>query len=886
MDSQRILRIVRLYFSLAVIEGIALMAVGLLTAGRNPLSWSPALSLPLLLLFLISLLLCAGFAWLARQHPARILPIVQRVSIWLSREPVYWGLVFLLAVGSASALYFLPVSFNISSSFVELCIVYILTPYLLWFALLGIQTLVSVRVLRHGLSLSAFASERGILRTFAVALGMILLIVLLIALTGIGLHPDPVDWGVPGVPLLASQVLLGAALAFVLVAVGKLVILAWKRLRPQDGLKAREFAVDALICLLLWAGAVWLWNAQPLKASWFNPKPRLPAQEYFPYSDSIHYDMSAQRLLLGRGFEPDVIRPVYSGFLALAQAVSGISYESVIKWQVMVLALISPLLYLLGKTLHHRLSGILVGLLSIFHEMNSLQLAGQIDVSNSKMYMSDLPAQLGVILFCLFTAAWLKAPQEKKASPFLAGGFLGICLLVRTQIVLILPVLPVLGWLAFRRRPALWLQGSLLLVAGMAASLLPWNIRSLTTVNSVLSDPEPSGVIFRFDDFIAEDVAPQPGETRAEYDGRRRELILDGLLAQPLRTFNVISGHYVNNHIASLFVLPTSYPLPAAFGGAAYNPCSGLFWLSFWEQCCSVNSYVRSVPYWSGEWDMDFSAIWLPVTVTLLLVGLGVAVSWEQARMAAVAPLLIAFLYNWGNAGTRLSGWRFNLPVDWVGMLFYTVGLVQVLFWVGMLFSNRRIPAAAPVGVETVPAPLPGETGFPWKTVALAGALFFLFTASLPVAERVIEDRYAGLTVEAVIDDLDEEGLLAAAGIDRDALERMLAEDGAEAYIGRALYPRHYPANRGELSVRWPVYLVRDYPRLGFMLAPDKVQVILPLRKAPEYFPNAADVFVMGCRIGEDLEEGYLQAYLVAFLDEPGDILVGQQVEQWSCASP
>jgi hypothetical protein len=875
MQNQFQRQLARLYLTIPTLTGIGFFFVSASSASRL-FAARDAFGIAGYLLFYAGLFVFAGLAGTAWLHPERLDLWIERLRLFVSKEPLYWTLVAVFGLGSAAGLYFFPFNTTQAAGSGEICFVQMASPYP-WFVLLAVQSLIFLRILRHGTRLGGFAANRRLWMAFIVVLGVLLTGFVLILVTRIGLQRDPVDWGIPGVPLLMSQVILSLLICLAAAALGGLLRMVWHWLRQGKPSAPPRWAADAAICLCLWVFAVWSWGSQPVQPSWFNPKPQPPNLEYYPYSDAIHYDMSAQRLLLGSGFEPDVIRPMYSGFLALAQGVSGIDYQQVVRWQTLVLGLIPAALYLLGKELHHRLSGILLGLLAILHESNAIALMGSIDVSTSKMYMSELPAQLGVILFCLFTVAWLKDPRRRKIAPFLAGGVLGISLLVRTQVFLILPVLPLLGLLAYRKQPGLWLQGSLLLAAGLAASLAPWALRNWTTSRSVLSDPEPAGVLFRYDTFAPEAAQALPGETKEAYELRAKSAIKEALLAQPGKAAGVVAGHYINSHLASLFILPTSYPVPALAGSPNYTPCSGAFWLSFVAKHFSTKGYIQQVPYWSGAWEMDLPLeSRLPLLASLLLFGLGIAASWEHARVGSLAPLLIAALYNIANAGSRLSGWRFNQPVEWVGMLFFAIGCGQVLLWLWMLFSNRQVPIPAEnISIEA------GERPLPWKGLALAGISFILITATIPFAERVIPNPFLELTTDSILLRLEQKGLLQEAGLDLATARQMVGEPGAIAYTGRALYPRHYPGNQGEISARWPVYIERNYPRLGFLLAPQKAQVILPLRKPPRQFPNGMDVFVLGCQ-----RPDHVQAYLVASIREPEQVIAASFLEDWTCASP
>ncbi|MBE9524052.1 MAG: hypothetical protein IMY76_03065, partial [Chloroflexi bacterium] len=77
------------------------------------------------------------------------------------------------------------------------------------------------------------------------------------------------------------------------------------------------------------------------------------------------------------------------------------------------------------------------------------------------------------------------------------------------------------------------------------------------------------------------------------------------------------------------------------------------------------------------------------------------------------------------------------------------------------------------------------------------------------------------------------------------------------------LYPRYYLPDQGELGSGHPAYSPRDFSRLGFyLLGPQSAYVIVPLENSPVFFPNAADVLVIGCPTDD-----YLDAVIIIVQD-------------------
>ena len=877
-------KLIRWYTSLALVEGLAALSWLLLIPGEGGRGGVLHLSTSRLVLIAPLAVAVLGLAWVTVslwRNPAFSEKWTRCVSQSAAKAGVYWTAITLATLAGLVGLGLLAFTRRITDPFIAAYILR-LTPYVSWVVLLSFQTLLAMRALRYGWSLAVFQPYRKALLACLLVLGFLLLLSGILLWSGAGLKPDAVGWGAPGVPLLASQVCLALAMTLAGLALGGISLHVWNGLQVRPSLHFPAPTLDAAICLLLWMGAVWRWNAEPLKTSYFAPDPTPPNQEYYPFSDAAVYDLSAQKLLMGIGFEQGVLRPAYSAYIALAQGVSGIGLNSVIAWQVPLLAFIPPLLYLLAKALHHRFAGLLLGLLVIIRESNSLALAGIVDVSNAKMIMSDLPTTLCVILFSLLMILWLQKPGERRIYPLLAGGVLAIGMLIRIQVILMLPAALLCAWLVMRRQTRLWLKSVLVLLAGMVLTISPWLWRNWQlTGKNLIADSQPTGAIFRFSSFGLEDSARLPGETDEEFLSRVRASALNEVLSQPLELTGFISAHFWHNQVATLLVLPGAFLVqPAQEFSAADLARWNSLWSNLREQCCSVETYVRGLPYWLG-WDGHLAqASWLPLLASLLLVSVGIAAAWERWRFISLLPIFVTASYSLGNSLGRISGWRYNLPVDWVGMLYYAIGLVQVCFWIATYFENHMIPRAWQSGMALPTNADQAERPFPWKRAACAGLALFLLVDSLPLTERLIPARYPLDAKQVAQNFLTSQS--GAQEPEPDALPRVLAEENAVALVGRGMYPRFYRAGDGIPHGNWPSYFPQDYPRLGFVLVgPETASVILPLEDSPDRFPNAADVLVLGCK-----RENYIEARLVILLSDPSAVIPASPPRSWSCTSP
>jgi len=455
-------------------------------------------------------------------------------------------------------------------------------------------------------------------------------------------------------------------------------------------------------------------------------------------------------------------------------------------------------------------------------------------------------------------------------------------------VIVVLPALLALSWFAYPRRARQWLANSLLMLTGLMIALAPWLWRNWSLTGKVMladtSNVTQAGFVSsRYSSQEPGDYDRLPGESEADYLRRMQESAWQYVREHPLETAHFIASHFWHNQLATLFVLPVSIPVLADMKFVTIDPpFLTADWRDFRDRCCSLRTYVDRMPYWHRLWDGTVeSESFLPLITAFVLISLGAGISWSRTRTASLAPLVVSIGYALSNALTRNSGWRYNLPVDWVGMLYYSLGMVQACFWLAMLFANRFLPQAWEPGREASAVAAESQTRKPWKRIAAAGLVIFLLTAAIPITERAIPNRYQEMTPQAVLASLQATGVLQAAGINEANLEEFLKQESSQALVGRALYPRFYPAGEGAPSVVWASYARRDYPRLGLYLIPGDVAVVLPSLKSPAYFPHGSDVLVIGCQRSDHLE-----AFLVVLLDDARTVIGQTPQKPWDCATP
>ncbi len=178
-----------------------------------------------------------------------------------------------------------------------------LLPFVLWLMFAGIQ-ICSAAILiwkrsRPGSFQSVILTDRGLLKAWGIALGVIALIVLFIALFRIGLIPDIVYWNDFNVPILGIQI-IGVVSGSILI----LGLLSKVGFFPE-GMKSgiQRNLPDLVICLLLWGLAVLIWTRVEMPRNYFAPGPYPPNNEMYPFSDAAGYDRAADELSLVKAWE-------------------------------------------------------------------------------------------------------------------------------------------------------------------------------------------------------------------------------------------------------------------------------------------------------------------------------------------------------------------------------------------------------------------------------------------------------------------------------------------------------------------------------------------------------------------------------------------------------
>ena len=863
-DTEGAVELVRIYFLLPAIE--ALLAIGLVFATPSESDQSLFMGLSLVrwglvaALFVLGLV-CAVSVW-ANWSQHKAWPAIERNIQASVQHPFIYPLLIALAIlFSVAGFYLVLLTFKFTDEFIRALLLRAL-PAVLWLLLVGVQTLILVPRLRNGLNQTTKTSWLPGL----IALGIFILTGLFMSITGLGLLPDRAGWDNPGVPLLATQIFiawLGAIMLYGLIRVSEKRF-GWRVSRG-----------DLVAAALLWLLAIWVWQAQPLTPTFFSPMPGLPNKEYYPYSDAANHDVAAQSLLIGEGFTEVAEKPLYSFFLATIHTLVGQDYANVVAAQIVFLALFPSVLYFIAGQIHHRLSGGLLALAVIFRESNAIALSGEINVSHSKLLMTDLPAALGMALFCLLLLRWLRSDRRLLSWPLWVGGALGILLLLRSQIVIFLPLLLVLSFWQAGKTLRLRAMYAGLFLFGFALAAVPWMWRNYQQTGQ-FGYSQPLQALYLAKQYSLTPELGDPGfpegTQRSEYVALSFSKVAQFTADHPLEVAGFVGAHFFHNGISSLLALPMRFDLADRMV-TFYNLRP--FWIGaedrLWTECCSLTAYINDTPYWQN-WNGFFASdAWVPLTSNLVILSIGFFAAWKKVGWITLVPVGIYVFYDLSTAIARVSGWRLILPVDWVLILFYCLGLGQLTLWVWNYLSNRSLvePPLARIAHKG------RQHGWRQQGLPAVAATILFAGLLLPVLEVAIPTRYADLDAATARAEWGSSELAAKTGLD---LAAFLRQPRGRLLWGRALYPRFYPAGAGEPGGDGSAFNLLPYSRLAFwVVGPEDHQIGLPVATS-SVFPNAVDVLVLGCE-GEKM----FQAAAVVFLGAEAPDLLAEASDAFVC---
>ncbi|MBN2046721.1 MAG: glycosyltransferase family 39 protein [Anaerolineaceae bacterium] len=723
-----------------------------------------------------------GSAWLAaglgRANLARVGGRWLRESKWVRRGVwvLYTGLFLLITI--FFLLTFFTDQLTIASLLEWLAVTRKLKP--VWiFGLMGLlQTFIFLSFLLNRPADRVRVPQARHLKWTLILFGAGILLAGGITLTGLELPPRDaariVRWGIP-----VQLWQLGMMFLYLLLLRQFNSAVRSGLLNRMDAERARRAAkwLDGAVFLLVWGLALAAWLQVPFSyaVNTYYYQDHLPPNfDLVPWSDARVYDLGALKILYGNLNEGVLTRPLYAILIAGYHLFSGLDYQKLISAQTALLALVPAVFYLLGKRIHSRGLGLGLALLTIYREINTIHAAPLVSASNSKLLLSELPTVLLLALFAWAFIIWLRDRREQWTAALLAGAMLGLGLLMRTNLLLIVPPVLAVIVFAYRRELRRMVPFLLMFLLGVMIVIAPILIRNFTLTGQItFDDPR----------YVQSNLKLlDPNAHSAASSG-----LLAAVLANPLEIARQTVSHFLNSLASSFFSLPTRA------GTSATDP-SGLILLDDTAQ-------------------MRWGDVLL-MLMNMFLIARGAARLFHHDSISALTLLLLYGFYNLSTAWSGLSGWRFILPVDWALQIFFILGVVSL------------IPRVQPAGTEE-PHARGGRYSLRW--LALAGvAVVVLVGCVLPLRAGWFPAPNANLTREQICAEWNQ---LPGA----EPLDCANMDDSEQVLVrGMAFYPVY--AGEGKMikdSEKNTIYQPQPFGRLIFEVVGSQSQrAFLPTDQA------------------------------------------------------
>lgn len=606
--------------------------------------------------------------------------------------------------------------------------------------------------------------------------------------------------------------------------------------------------------LVIWILAIILWNNSPLEPNYFIDIPRAPNYQLYPSSDALKYDVQALDLLNGGGMRPNslqsgvdfIYHPAHSFFLAVLHAISGDGYQDILFPQIVILSLIPVLLYKLGALIHNRFSGLVISALYIVRERNALFLGRRITVSNSKTLMTEPWAILFFLLFLYLLLLWVKSENRKPWLIISAGGVFGVLVLIRMEVLAMLPVIGLLGLIHFRRKLPIWFRGGGLAGISILLVITPWMIRNYQ-VEGVFGLDKAYYVrwnINKYLDYLFPDreaneeskivnKIPYVSFPNASKDTAQtfRSDLDQGLdkhhIQPPARYF---LDDFINSIQQTMYYLPDNHePLFALGSLGALGSASKLSHEEYLEQ------YVNGLPYWKYDWDGKLiPRSYFPLIFSMGLISYGLSRLKKEEFWIPILFLSLLLTQSAVYAALSGSGGRYIAIVDWIPLVFYGIGLTAVVSKGLLLVSSPSLNFSE--DEFSVKTPMIAQVKVNWYSILSIGGVL-VAGLILPLSELLIPSPYSEAALETKIDFLQDEYNIHLPTNNKNK-EIIL--------YGKALYPRLFRAEDRMEDDRKGTIPDYSYQRVEFYLVGSQNGwVTLPVASELDYFPHGSEVLIL-----------------------------------------
>ncbi len=623
--------------------------------------------------------------------------------------------------------------------------------------------------------------------------------------------------------------------------------------------KISPVLIDLFIGVSLFVIAYSLSNTTPVVPNAFIDLPRPPNYTYTPNLDAEIYDRTAQNLLVtGRmqtyidetGTRELGRRPILAVYLAGLHWIKGNLYEDILSTQLLFFAIIPVLIFLITKTLHNRISAVLTAVLVIIRHQNGLKLAGEVwGGTNLHMLMSDFPALIVLLVFLWLFMIWYKDPKDKSLFPVMIGGILGLGLLIRQELIILLPAVIAAAIIGFRKKFVFITKQALLITLGVVIVISPWIGRNwIKTGNLYLDKPGDLNRILRTlklsVDYPKETLPTLPYEIEDEILISSAEG--EGQSYPENQTQPGSLGLTLNHYASAIPQLFLYLPNNSIFLEMDYlrSFANGKLNKDYGGWLYSPYQYAKSLSYWWWDsWDGKIDQkSWIYLTITIVFISLGFVRVWKKEGWLSFIPVFAIFGMISVYALIRASGGRYLQLVDWITSMFLSIGLVEVILSYPDQQELEDSAVDDQFGTMAFPRNVRTDSGNTVWIILIT--IIFILGFSPVIIEYFVPNYFTVDQMETQLTSMFEDDQNPISSLERDYLTSFL-DQGGDVIHGKALYPRYFPAE-AQLMTRNQTLFPSS---LTFTISGTELNyVILSLSESPNSFPHGSEVITFGCR--------------------------------------
>jgi len=627
----------------------------------------------------------------------------------------------------------------------------------------------------------------------------------------------------PNAPLMGLQV-VGLTLAvFLAEKLGDFLSYQYPQLK--------KLPLDLLIIVFLFIIAFASWWGKPRTPTTFTDAPRPPNYQYYPLSDALGYQINAQELISGNSVG-QLNHVAFWNYLAVVDVLTGDDVQTEYLIWLVLISTIPVFLYVITTHLSNRTAGMLVGLLFIVRENNSMNLLDQLTIPQLRDQMTEPLTIVGLLLAVFLVQKWMDDGREKLVYLLLAGSVLGWIILLRIEAVVYVAAVG-LGLLFLMLKSSRnFLRSISALFLGILCVAGPWLLFQVNRTGKLSTlGLGRSHLVTRVFESGSADLS------ESERNG--------------IRSPAALPYNFGNNLVGLFYYLPQNHQpfltfknIPDLILNRADS--TDLEGDSYWEKY--LERYVRGLPYWWNDWTGRLEPrSFLPLLFSLSLVFGGFSITmrrnWAISIILLLAASFLVVIYT--IAGK--SGGRFVQVVEWIPLVFFGIGIHGLVSVCLKSVDIEKRRGWAGQKIRTLSQV--NERHIDRKMFVFAAIPLILWGMTYPLGEVSVPTRYP--TKDML--DFTEEYLPDISNEFPDSSDKSTAE--FELIYGKVLYPR-YLINGESLGGDNPKMKYSD-PSLNrlefYVVGTDSGWAALPAVEDIDPVPHGSEVIVLGVHESEKL---------------------------------